>query len=108
MGSERKAGSPRTLAQPPSCSGPKPCTEPSETVRLAPGRVVETGFLPAAAERLDVAILSALYILVATAIHLLVVGAAEIAQRRLADPKVSVWMHRVQALTLLAVALWLL
>lgn len=66
------------------------------------------GFLPAAAERLDVAILSALYILVATAIHLLVVGAAEIAQRRLADPKVSVWMHRVQALTLLAVALWLL
>lgn len=66
------------------------------------------GFLPDQADGRSVAILSALYILVATAIHLLIVAAAEIVQTRLADPVVSVWMHRVQALTLLAVALWLL
>ena len=66
------------------------------------------GFLPVDADRFDGMILAALYLVVATAVHLAIVLAAGGLRGWLADPLVSVRMHRIQALALLAVALWLL
>lgn len=51
--------------------------------------------------------LSAVYLGVATAVHVAIVGAAGGLRVWLADPAVSARMHQVQALSLLAVALWL-
>jgi threonine/homoserine/homoserine lactone efflux protein len=51
--------------------------------------------------------LSALYLAVATLIHGGIVAAAGGLQGWLADPAVSVRMHRVQAFAMVAVALWL-
>ena len=53
------------------------------------------------------ALLSVIYLAVALAVHLGIVLAAGALRGSLADPLVSVRMHRVQALTLAAVALWL-
>ncbi|MCU0826294.1 MAG: LysE family translocator [Tabrizicola sp.] len=51
--------------------------------------------------------LSAVYVLVATLIHAGIAVAAGAARGWVADPAVSVRMHRFQALSLLAVAVWL-
>lgn len=55
----------------------------------------------------EVALFSAVYLAIATAIHLVIVLAAGSLRGWLADPAVSARMHRIQALTLAAVALWL-
>lgn len=68
---------------------------------------VMPGFLSPAAKAGEAALLSAVYLAVATAIHLVIVLAAATLRRWLADPAVSVRMHQIQALTLGAVALWL-
>jgi threonine/homoserine/homoserine lactone efflux protein len=65
------------------------------------------GFLSADAQAWETAVLSAVYLAVAVAVHLVIVAAAGALRGPLADPAVSVRMHRVQALTLAAVALWL-
>jgi threonine/homoserine/homoserine lactone efflux protein len=65
------------------------------------------GFLSADAQAWGIAVLSAVYLAVAVAVHLVIVAAAGALRGPLADPAVSVRMHRVQALTLAAVALWL-
>lgn len=65
------------------------------------------GFLSPASGAGEATVLSAIYLAVATAIHLLIVLAAGSMRGWLADPVVSVRMHRIQALTLGAVALWL-
>lgn len=64
------------------------------------------GFLPAPDLRAALA-LSALYVGVATAVHAAIVVLAGISRRWLTDPVVSARMHRVQALALVAVAVWL-
>jgi threonine/homoserine/homoserine lactone efflux protein len=51
--------------------------------------------------------LSAVYVAVATVVHATIALAAGAARRWLADPAISARMHRVQALSLLAVAAWL-
>jgi threonine/homoserine/homoserine lactone efflux protein len=66
------------------------------------------GFLPAEAALAGTLALSLIYLAVATAVHGGIVLAAGSLRGRLADPEVSVRMHQVQALSLLAVALWLL
>jgi threonine/homoserine/homoserine lactone efflux protein len=66
------------------------------------------GFLAAEAGASEALTLSAIYVGVATAVHLIIVIAAGGLRGWLADPAVSVRMHRVQALALLGVALWLL
>ena len=65
------------------------------------------GFLSPGSGAGEAAVLSAIYLAVATAIHLVIVLAAGSMRGWLADPVVSVRMHRIQALTLGAVALWL-
>lgn len=65
------------------------------------------GFLSADAPGTGVAVLSAVYLAVALAVHLGIVLAAGTLRGALADPLVSVRMHQVQALALAAVALWL-
>lgn len=65
------------------------------------------GFVAPEAGQGDVLVLSAMYLAVATAIHLIIVLAAGTLRGYLADPLVSARMHRVQALTLAAVAVWL-
>ncbi|MES2914117.1 MAG: LysE family translocator [Pseudomonadota bacterium] len=65
------------------------------------------GFLSPAASRAETTILSAIYLGIATAVHWLIVLGAGTFRGWLADPPVSVWMHRIQGLTLAAVALWL-
>jgi threonine/homoserine/homoserine lactone efflux protein len=65
------------------------------------------GFLSADAEAWEIAVLSAIYLAAAVAVHLVIVVAAGALRGPLADPAVSIRMHRVQALTLAAVALWL-
>lgn len=65
------------------------------------------GFLSPDDTGSGVALLSAIYLAVALAVHLVIVLAAGGLRAPLADPLVSVWMHRLQALTLAAVALWL-
>ena len=66
------------------------------------------GFLSPGDPGSGVALLSLIYLAVALAVHLVIVLAAGGLRAPLADPLVSVWMHRLQALTLAAVALWLL
>jgi threonine/homoserine/homoserine lactone efflux protein len=65
------------------------------------------GFLQANAEAQDAVALSVVYLAVATAIHGAIVLAAGGLRGWVSDPAVSVRMHQVQALALLAVALWL-
>jgi threonine/homoserine/homoserine lactone efflux protein len=65
------------------------------------------GFLAADHGPWDIAALSAVYLTVAVVVHLAIVLAAGTFRGVLSDPVVSVRMHRVQALTLAAVALWL-
>ena len=65
------------------------------------------GFLSPEAGVGEAAALSAVYLGVATTVHLVIVLAAGSMRGWLADPVVSVRMHRIQALTLAAVALWL-
>jgi threonine/homoserine/homoserine lactone efflux protein len=60
--------------------------------------------LPAAAGPGDALALSALYLLVATAVHVRIVAAAGGLSGWLADPAVSVRMHRVQATALVVLA----
>lgn len=52
--------------------------------------------------------LSAIYVAVATAVHFLIVIGAGGLRGWLADPSVSVQMHRLQAIALMGVAIWLL
>jgi len=63
---------------------------------MAEGAGLETAF-----------VLSAIYLAVATAIHLAIVAAAGGLQTWLADPGISARMHQLQALALLAVAAWI-
>lgn len=65
------------------------------------------GFLSVDAQAWEVAVLSAIYLVVAVAVHLVIVAAAGALRGPLADQAVSVRMHRVQALTLAVVAFWL-
>lgn len=65
------------------------------------------GFLRPGDGTAETLTLSALYVAVATLVHGLIVLAAGSFQSWLADPAVSVRMHRVQAFALVAVALWL-
>jgi threonine/homoserine/homoserine lactone efflux protein len=69
--------------------------------------IVLPGFLQVDAGLQGVLALSAIYLAVATAVHLVIVIAAGTLRGWLVDPAVSARMHRVQALALLAVALWL-
>lgn len=64
------------------------------------------GFLPAGAGRAEGAVLAAVYVGIATAIHLAVVAAAATAGRLAANPAISARLHRVGAATLLLMALW--
>jgi threonine/homoserine/homoserine lactone efflux protein len=66
------------------------------------------GFLASAAGPSEALTLSAIYVGIATVVHFIIVIAASGLQGWLADPAVSVRMHKVQALALLGVALWLL
>lgn len=68
---------------------------------------VMPGFLSPAAGTGEVVLLSAIYLAVATAVHLAIALAAGSLRGWLTDPVVSVRMHRVQAVTLGAVAVWL-
>lgn len=65
------------------------------------------GFLSTGAGVTGAVALSAVYLAVATGVHAVIVVAASSFRGRLADPAVSVTVHRVQALSLLAVAIWL-
>ncbi|MGL4236579.1 LysE family translocator [Tabrizicola sp.] len=65
------------------------------------------GFLTESADVSEALVLSAVYLAVATAVHGTIVGLAGGLRGSLADPAVSVRMHRVQAASLLAVAVWL-
>jgi threonine/homoserine/homoserine lactone efflux protein len=65
-------------------------------------------FLPPKASTPDVLTLSALYVVVATAIHALIVTAAGSAHTLLADPARERLIRRTLSLALAAVALWLL
>lgn len=65
------------------------------------------GFLPQGAGAGAALVLSAVYVGLATAVHLVIVLAAGSLGGWLADPVVSVRMHRVQALALVLVAVWL-
>ena len=68
--------------------------------------VVLPGFLPQGGTQGALA-LSAIYLGVATAVHLAIVLAAGGLRGWLADPAISVRMHQMQALALAGVALWL-
>jgi threonine/homoserine/homoserine lactone efflux protein len=65
------------------------------------------GFLSPSARWAETTTLSAIYLGVATVVHWLIVLGAGSFRGWLADPAVSVRMHRIQGLTLAAVALWL-
>lgn len=65
------------------------------------------GFMDAGAGVETALGLSAIYLAVATAVHVAIVVAAGGLQAWLADPVVSVRMHQLQALALLAVAAWI-
>lgn len=65
------------------------------------------GFVPADDTGSGGAVLSVIYLAVALAVHLAIVLAAATVRGPLSDPVVSARMHRVQALTLAGVALWL-
>lgn len=64
------------------------------------------GFLPAGAGRVEGTVLAAVYVGIATAIHLAVVAAAATAGRLAADPAISARLHRIGAATLILMALW--
>lgn len=64
-------------------------------------------FLPAAATATDVLTLSAIYVVVATAIHALIVTAAGSAHALLADPTRERIIRRALSLALAGVAVWL-
>lgn len=66
------------------------------------------GFLTRDAGMAETLNLSVVYLAVATGVHAAIVLAAGGLQGWLADPAVSVRMHRLQALALCAVAAWLL
>lgn len=66
------------------------------------------GFLTRDAGMAETMTLSAVYLAVATGVHAAIVLAAGGLRGWLADPAVSVRMHRVQALALCGVAVWLL
>ena len=66
------------------------------------------GFLVATDRVGDVLLLSAIYLAIATLVHLIIALAAGGLRPWLADPTVSVWMHRFQAVALVLVAIWLL
>lgn len=65
------------------------------------------GFVSADKGTGEILILSAAYLAVAVAVHLVIVVTAGRFRGVVSDPAVSARMHRVQALTLAAVALWL-
>lgn len=65
------------------------------------------GFLQPGDGRTETLTLSALYLAVASLVHGGIVAAAGGLRGFLADPAVSVRMHRVQAFAMVAVALWL-
>ncbi len=65
------------------------------------------GFLQPGAAVTAALVLSGVYLAVASAVHGVIVVAAGGLRGWLSDPAVSVRMHQVQALALLAVALWL-
>jgi threonine/homoserine/homoserine lactone efflux protein len=71
-------------------------------VTVLPGFLADGGGTEAAIT------LSAIYVAVATLVHLIIVIGAGGLRGWLADPAVSVQMHRVQAVALVAVAVWLL
>ncbi|WP_149589868.1 LysE family translocator [Tabrizicola flagellatus] len=66
------------------------------------------GFLTVESGAWESAVLSAIYLVVAVVVHLMIVALAGTLRGPLADPVVSARMHRVQAMTLAAVAAWLL
>lgn len=63
-------------------------------------------FLPAAAGARDVAVLTLIYVAVATVIHAAVVALAGALQPFFADPQRGLWLKRGLALGLAAVAIW--
>ncbi len=65
------------------------------------------GFLPGAPALAGTLLLSAVYLAIASAVHLGIVLAAGAVRPWLEDPAVSARLHRVQAVVLLAVAAWL-
>jgi threonine/homoserine/homoserine lactone efflux protein len=65
------------------------------------------GFLPEGPRVAGLLVLSAVYLAVASAVHLVIVLAAGAARPWLADPAVSARLHRVQTLVLLAMVAWL-
>jgi len=65
------------------------------------------GFLTSDDRGGQVLVLSLLYLAVALAVHLVIVVAAGSLRGALADPMVSAWMHRIQAVTLTGLAVWL-
>lgn len=65
------------------------------------------GFVSADKGTGEIVVLSAVYLAVVVAMHLVIMVTAGTFRGVLSDPAVSVRMHRVQALTLAAVALWL-
>lgn len=65
-------------------------------------------FLPSEAGTTGALTLTAVYVAVATLIHAVIVIAAGAARHWLTDPAISARMHRVQAVVLAAVAVWLI
>lgn len=65
------------------------------------------GFVPTGDTGWGGAMLSLIYLAVALSVHVIIVLAAGSLRRPLSDPLVSARMHRLQALALAAVALWL-
>ncbi len=66
------------------------------------------GFLSASAGVIEASVLVAVYLLVATGIHLGIALAAAEARRFFANPRASARLHRVQALTLVLVSAWVI
>lgn len=66
------------------------------------------GFLPVENQPMDAAILVAVYVAVATAIHLGITMAAATARRLFNTAAISARLHRVQALGLVLVSLWII
>ena len=66
------------------------------------------GFLPQGADWTATTALVALYLMVAALVHLAICLAAAQTRRMTDNPVTSAWLHRVQALALVAVAGWVL
>ena len=66
------------------------------------------GFLPPAAGLADMSLLVLIYLAVASGLHLVICLAAAEARRLVENPAVSARLHRVQAVALALVAVWVL